>query len=203
MRKFFAISLALGAGGLLFAQSQSTGSFAPGDSPALAGASTNGETLIFSDKGFDAYYKLKTIIYHDNVRVFNPQMKLTCELLTVESPELPEGKFNRVTAETNVVIDWVDDNGTNHATADKAVYTYTLTNLAKLPELRWETNSLVVLSGHPYVTNKIGTWNGDPIIWDRIRAVISTPSLSKSSINPTNSSKMFGTEPPKTNSTPK
>ena len=55
-------------------------------------------------------------------------MKLRCELLTVKSPELTNGnKFNLAIAETNVIIDWVDEGGTNHATAAKAVYTYVLT----------------------------------------------------------------------------
>jgi len=201
MRHFFAYWLALGAGCILCAQSHAQS--VPNESPALAGTSTNGQTEILSDNGGDFYYKIKTYIYRGNVRVLNPQMKLTCELLTIESPEMKEGKFNRATAETNVVIDWVDDNGTNHATADKAVYTYSLTNLATLPETRFETNALVVLSGHPYVTNKIGTWNGDPIIWDRIKDVISTPGFQKSVINQTNNPGMFGPESPKTNSTPK
>ena len=203
MKTFFAFGLAAGAVCLLFMQGHAQP--APTESPALFGTATNGDTEILSDKGGEFYYKLKTYIYRGNVRVYNPQMKLTCELLTIESPEMNEGKFNRATAETNVVIDWVDDNGTNHATADRAVYTYVLTNLATLPEQHWETNALVVLSGHPYVTNKIGTWEGDPITWDRIRDVISTPAIQKSTIHPsTNSTGAFGPgAPPKTNSSTK
>ncbi len=188
MRNFFAIGLAAGAACLLCVQAHAQAT--PTESPALFGT-PNGETEILSDKGGEFYYKLKTYIYRGNVRVYNPQMTLTCELLTIESPEMKEGKFNRATAETNVVIDWVDDNGTNHATADRAVYTYVLTNLATLPEQHWDTNALVVLSGHPYVTNKMGTWEGDPITWDRIRDVISTPAIQKSVIHQTNSGGMF------------
>lgn len=199
MRTFFAIGLAAGAACSLCVQARAQA--APAESPTLFGTSTNSETEILSDKGGEFYYKLKTYIYRGNVRVYNPQMTLTCELLTIESPEMKEGKFNRATAETNVVIDWVDDNGTNHATADRAVYTYVLTNLATLPEQHWETNALVVLSGHPYVTNKVGTWEGDPITWDRIRDVISTPAIQKSVIHQTNSSGMFSPgAPTKTNS---
>jgi lipopolysaccharide export system protein LptA len=131
-------------------------------------------------------------------------MRLTAELLTIERPDMTNGnKFDRATAETNVVIDWTDENGTNHATADKVVYTYTLTNHATLPEPRWETNALVVLSGHAYVTNKMGEMRGEPIYWDRIRGVIYTPAFQESVINATNNAGMFGTDAPKTNSHPK
>src|SRR5262249_43412101 len=107
-----------------------------------------------------------------------------CELLTVESPELESGKFDRATAETNVVIDWVDDNGTNHATAAKAVYTHVITNLAKLPEEQWQTNSFVVLTGNPFVVSPRGTFTGDPIIWDRIHDVIKSSGSIDMKVNP-------------------
>src|SRR5437868_11880586 len=136
MKTFFVFCFALGIGCFLFAQTNT--SPASAESPALAGTGTNGLTEIRSDNGGEFYYKLKTYIYRGNVRVDNPQMKLTSELLTIESPELKEGKFNRATAETNVVIDWADETGTNHATAAKAVYTYVLTNLATLPEYFWQ-----------------------------------------------------------------
>ena len=189
--------MALGACCFLAAQANSQ--LVPSQSPALAGTSTNGETEIRSDNGGEFYYKLKTYIYRGNVRVDNPQMKLVCELLTIESPEMKEGKFNRATAETNVVIDWVDENGTNHATAAKAVYTYVLTNLATLPEEHWQTNAVVVLSGNPFVIDgRSNTYRGDPINWDRINGVISTPNVLDMKFKPdkTNSSGMFDTKLP-------
>jgi hypothetical protein len=200
MRNLFAIWLALGAGCLLCAQSRAQ--IAPGDLPALTGSSTNGDTIIFSDNGFESHYKLKTITYRVNVRAYNAQMKLTCEWLTAESPDVEDGKFNLVTAETNVVIDWVDEHGTNHATADKAVYTYVITNLAKLPETQYQTNCTVVLTGSPHVKLGPDTVDGDPIIWDRIRDVFSTPRLQKSTI--TSATNIFeGGISPKTNAAPK
>src|SRR4051812_49095421 len=113
MRTFLVFFLALVAGCFLATRmaAQST----PAESPALAGTGATGMTKIESENGGEFYYKLKTYIYRGNVRVDNPQMKLTCELLTIENPELKEGRFNRATAETNVVIDWADENGTNHA----------------------------------------------------------------------------------------
>lgn len=101
------------------------------------------------------FLRSNVFVYRGDVRVDNPQMKLTCDLLTIEAPKLaPPGKFNRATAETNVVIDWVDDKGTNHATSDKAVYTYVITNVVQAGEApHLDTNAPVVLTGNPVVTN--------------------------------------------------
>jgi lipopolysaccharide export system protein LptA len=206
MRTFFIFCVALGAGGFLKAQTNSPSAqtsppSAQAESPALVGTATNGSTEIRSDNGGEFYYKLKTYIYRGNVRVDDPRMKLRCELLTVESPEMKEGKFNRATAETNVVIDWVDENGTNHATAAKAVYTYVLTNLATLPEQRLQTNAIVVLTGNPVVTSQRGVIKWDPIIWDRIKDVIYSTNLLDMKINAdkTNTSGLFDMELPKDN----
>jgi hypothetical protein len=198
MRTFFVFCLALGACGFLVAQTNTPSTAS--DSPALAGVTGRGQTEILSDNGGEFYYKLKTYIYRGNVRVDNPQMKLRCELLTVKSPELTNGnKFNLAVAETNVVIDWVDEGGTNHATAAKAVYTYVMTNLATFPEERWQTNAVVVLTGDPFVVGSRGTFRGDPIIWDRINDVISSPNALDMKINPnqTNAPGMFDTALPK------
>jgi lipopolysaccharide export system protein LptA len=197
MRTFFVFCMALGAGCFLVARTNAQPT--PGDSPALSGTSTNGQTEIRSDNGGEFYYRLKTYIYRGNVRVDDPKMKLRCELLTVESPELTNGnKFNLAIAETNVVIDWTDESGTNHATADKAVYTYVLTNSATPPEERWQTNATVVLSGNPYVVGGRGTYRGDPINWDRINDVISSPNAVDMIIkaDKTNSPGLFDTSMP-------
>ena len=61
-------------------------------------------------------------IYRGHVRVDDPQMKLTCEQLIADVPQ-SGGHVNHIVAETNVVIDFMDNKGqTNHATGDKAVY---------------------------------------------------------------------------------
>jgi len=63
------------------------------------------------------------VTYFGHVRVDGPQMKLASERLTVDLP--PSGKgVNRITAETNVVI----DSGTNHITCDRAVFAFTVQN---------------------------------------------------------------------------
>ena len=53
-------------------------------------------------------------IYEGHVRVDDPQMKLTCALLTADLPQ-SGGRINHIVAETNVVIDATDEKGaTNH-----------------------------------------------------------------------------------------
>ena len=154
--------------------------------------------------------KSNVYVYREDVHIDNPQMKLACELLTVEAPKMTNGnRLNRATALTNVVIDWVDNNGTNHATSDQAVYTYVITNLAEgLTQPHFETSSIVVLTGNPVVTNHMFRWEGDPLKWDRINDVITSPNFKQQTIyqGETNSSSLFepGTsKPSKTNSTVK
>ena len=94
------------------------------------------------------------------MRVDDPQMKLTCELLVADVPQAG-GRPNHIVAETNVVIDFTDTKGqTNHATGDKAVYVY---QRAKRRDER---------DGHAHgqsavMENAQGTQAGDVIIWDR------------------------------------
>ena len=88
-------------------------------------------------------------------------MKLTCEQLVADLPPAG-GRPNRIVAETNVVIDFTDTKGqTNHATGDKAVYTY--------QEQGGVTNVTVTLTGdpQPQVVNAQGLQAGDVIIWNR------------------------------------
>jgi lipopolysaccharide export system protein LptA len=203
MRALFILCALLGVEIALAAQTNSP-SGASTQSPALVGTATNGPTLIRSDAG-QFFLRSNVFVYRGNVRVDNPQMKLTCALLTVEAPKVDTGKFNRATAETNVVIDWTDDKGPNHATSAKAVYTYSLTNTSPTTDEHWETNAFVVLTGNPVVTNVDGTYRSDPIVWDRINdVIISTNSLNMQiDIGHTNTSGMFETAPPKTGATPK
>jgi lipopolysaccharide export system protein LptA len=203
MRTLLIICAALGASFVLMAQSGSTMTQAP----ALVGTATNGQTIIHSHQS-RIFMRSNVYVWSEAVRVDNPQMQLKCELLTVEAPKIDseKGKYNRATAETNVVIDWVDDKGaTNHATSDKAVYTYVLTNVAVLPEVQWQTNALVVLTGDPIVANAQGVIREDPLIWDRIRDVIYSTNFHEAIINPggTNSPGLFDTTSPKTKPAPK
>jgi lipopolysaccharide export system protein LptA len=200
MRIYFAFFLALGTAGFLPVPSPAQA--APNEPTALSGLSTNNQTTIRSDNGGEFHYKTKIYIYRGNVRVDSPQMKLTCELLTIEAPEFTDGKFNRATAETNVVIDWTDSNGTNHATGEKAVYSFVVTNLAKLPEKQYLTNNGVVLTGNSYAMVGGTELRSDPIIWDRVKDAIYAPKVQETVIDVKTNFFDMGTTP-RTNSASK
>jgi len=102
----------------------------------------------------------RQVIYSGSVRVDDPQMKLTCEQLTADFPQAG-GHPDRLVALTNVVMDSVDEKGqTNHATSDRAVYSYKVVNGV--------TNETVTLSGNAKVESAQGWMTGEPIIWDRV-----------------------------------
>jgi lipopolysaccharide transport protein LptA len=99
-------------------------------------------------------------VYRGNVRVDDPQMKLTCEQLTADLPQ-SGGHIDHLVALTNVVMDSMDNKGqTNHATGDKAVYDYKVVNGV--------TNETVTLTGNAKVENAQGWMTGEPIIFDRV-----------------------------------
>jgi lipopolysaccharide transport protein LptA len=131
---------------------------APDSEAAPVAKEPRAPTEITSDSG---QFNLKSniFVYTGNVRVNDPKLKLLCETMTIEAPKLPQGKFNRMTAVSNVVIDFLDDKGQpNHATADRAVYTESIINSL--------TNKMVVLTGSPVVTNLQGALRGDLIEWN-------------------------------------
>jgi lipopolysaccharide export system protein LptA len=160
------------------------------------------------------YMKSNVFVYIGDVHVDNPQMQLWCEHLTLEAPKMEQGeKFNRGTAETNVVIDFVSGTApnltTNHATSEKAVYTSIITNILPFPAQQWQTSSIVVLTGNPVVTNSQGITRMDPLVYDRIADVISSTNFKGMDINPqqtNNNSTFFETpaaKPGKTGARPK
>jgi lipopolysaccharide export system protein LptA len=205
MRILFIVCAAMGISFLLIAQTSQQSSSTL--SPALVGTATNGQTVIHAHQS-EIYMKSNVYVWSEAVRVDNPQMQLKCELLTVEAPKLDknQGKYNRATAETNVIIDWTDEKGTNHATADKAVYTYALTNIAVPPLELWQTNAFVVLTGNSSVSNaQQGLYRADPIIWDRIRDIIYTSNFQEGIFfqNSTNNPGLFDTKMPNDKTAPK
>lgn len=104
----------------------------------------------------------RQLVYSGEVVVTNLQGTLTCERLTVDLP--PEGAAGsqptNIVAETNVVIDFVRQDATNHVTADKAVYAYNVAGGV--------TNETVTFTGHAKVTNDKGWITGEPLVWDNI-----------------------------------
>lgn len=120
------------------------------------------ETHIHSDS-VELGIKSRSAVYRGNVRLVDPRIELTCEQLSAYVPE--QGKrVEKVVAETNVVITAVDEKGiTNRAYADRAVYTYQVTDAG--------TNEVVELTGasEPHIERPEGDLYGNPIIWDRSR----------------------------------
>jgi lipopolysaccharide transport protein LptA len=106
-------------------------------------------------------------VYHGHVRVDDPKVKLTCAWMLMDLPE-SGGHISHALAETNVVINFLNDKGeTNHATADKAVYSYNVQGVV--------TNELITLTGSPKVESADGILTGDVIIWDRANNHVSVP----------------------------
>jgi lipopolysaccharide transport protein LptA len=118
-------------------------------------------TEIFSDRGeFNMKTEPFVAVYTGHVRVIDPQMKLTCEVLTATLPK-SGGHVDRIVAEGKVVIDAIDTHGEPvHATCDRATYTFKVENSV--------TNELIELSGDPRVDMKQHSTTGDPLVWDRL-----------------------------------
>jgi lipopolysaccharide transport protein LptA len=147
VKKIYLIALFLAAGEISRAQTNT-----------VAAPPPRAPTIINSDRA-DFDLTARKAFYYGNVRVDDPQMKLTCAKMVADLPQTG-GHINRIVAETNVVIDSVDEKGqTNHATSDKAVYFYNVLNGV--------TNETVTLTGNAKVENAQGWLTGEPIIWDR------------------------------------
>jgi lipopolysaccharide export system protein LptA len=125
-------------------------------------------TLISADHGeFDMAGR--EVTYHGHVRVDDPEMKLASEWLITDLPH-PGEHVNHIVAETNVVIDFLDDRGqTNHATCDKTVYSYKIQN--------GTTNESVTLSGHAKVENADFVMTGEPIVLNLTTRKINTENV--------------------------
>ena len=98
-------------------------------------------------------------VYCGNVRVSDPEMKLTCSWLVVDLPQ-SGGRVSHIVAQTNVMIDATDSKGqTMHATSDKAIYSFQVKDSV--------TNETVTLTGNAKVENAQGWLTGEPIVWNR------------------------------------
>jgi len=136
-------------------------------------------TVISADRGeFDLANR--EVTYHGHVRVDDPEMKLTSEWLITDLPQ-PGEHVNHIVAETNVVIDFLDDRGkTNHATCDRTVYSYEVK--------AGITNELVTLAGSAKVENAEFVITGEPIVLNLVTRKITARNLvmipRQSLINP-------------------
>jgi lipopolysaccharide transport protein LptA len=113
------------------------------NSSLAASPSTRDETPIeiLSDR---AQFNLKTRvgIYSGNVRVNDPQLKLTCDHLTVALPQ-SRGRLESIVALGNVVVDAEDRGNQIHATCEKLVFANEVVN--------GSTNEVIRLTGNPII----------------------------------------------------
>jgi len=120
------------------------------------------QTEITSDSGrFNGV--TRQMFYIGHVVVTDPKAKLWCESLTVDLPA-GGGRPTNIVAVTNVAIETLDEKGlTNHITADKAVYTFSVVNSV--------TNETVTFTGgrpSPRVENPQFTIYGEPLVLDLV-----------------------------------
>jgi lipopolysaccharide export system protein LptA len=106
-----------------------------------------------SDSGYYDGITNQMVYLGHVVVVYNMKDTLDCERLTVDIPA-DHGNPTNIVAETNVVVDVLDENGgTNHLTAGKAVYSYQLLNPA--------TNVVKSVTNVVYaITNELVTFTG-------------------------------------------
>jgi lipopolysaccharide transport protein LptA len=169
MKKILFLFMA-GLGGLAVAQTNAVPVAAAPTNVVrtVASTSTNkpvaktatGPTQINSD-GAEFDLNAHRAVYHGNVVVERPDVKLTCGRLVVDLPPAG-GHLDRVVAETNVVIDFTDERGQKyHVTAARAVYDFKVENAV--------TNETVTFTGSPKVETAQSTIESEPMVWDRVK----------------------------------
>lgn len=141
----------------------SVSSPAPRSTNSTAAADATATEIISKSAYFDL--KARTAIYMGDVRIKDPRMELSCEVLTVKLATEGPGKFQNIIAETNVVIDFSDEKGQKiHGTGGKAIYTYNVTPTY--------TNDVMELLENPLLQTAQGNWQGDVITLDRVNGTV-------------------------------
>ncbi len=150
MKKIFLLLLSV-CGGVASAQTNAPATNAP----------TRPVIMDITSKSLDFDQNLRQAVYHGPVLVTDPQVRLTCEQLTVTFPAKKGRHLEQVQAETNVVIDYTDEQGEKyHVTAVKGVYVYNVVNSV--------TNETVTFTGSPKVETTNGWLTGEPIYYNRV-----------------------------------
>jgi lipopolysaccharide export system protein LptA len=150
MKKIFLLLLSV-CGGVAAAQT---------NAPAT-NASAPPVVMDITSGSWDFDQNLRQVIYHGHVLVTDPQLRLTCEQLTVIFP-VKGSHPDCLLAETNVVIDYTDEQGEKyHVNAAKGVYVYSVENSV--------TNETVTFTGSPKVERADGWLTGEPIYYNRIK----------------------------------
>ncbi|MEY4384765.1 MAG: hypothetical protein RLY20_48 [Verrucomicrobiota bacterium] len=144
------------------------------DTAALIKKGSEVETHIDA-KSVRVDLKSRTAIYREKVKVDDPRVSMTCEFLTAKLPD-KGNRVDSIIAETNVVILIPDKGATNYATADRAVYTYSIETGV--------TNELLELSGSPVLTSPQGKTTGTKLIWDIAKEVLTGEDIHMVYRNP-------------------
>jgi len=124
----------------------------PAPAPAPK-AEASGPVEIYSDEA-DFELQERTFVYRGHVRASDPQMKLSCDLLTAWMAAT-NNQFTNIVAEGSVVIEVADAQGVSRATGGRAVYD--------------AAANVVVITENPVLVNKFGTMTCDRVILDRAR----------------------------------
>jgi lipopolysaccharide transport protein LptA len=130
--------------------------------PAATNAPAQPAVLDINSDSWDFDQNMRQTVYHGHVRVTDAQMRLACEQLTAVFPTNQARHLERVLAETNVVIDFTDEQGEKyHVTAAKAVYVYNVVNAM--------TNEVITLTGSPKITQGVTNFiTGEPLYYTRV-----------------------------------
>jgi lipopolysaccharide export system protein LptA len=124
------------------------------------------------------------LVYTGQVLVENLRAKVLCDRLVIFVPKNGE-QPNRIEAQTNVVIVVVNQGETTRATCSLAVYTRSVSATT--------TNTIVTLTGNPFIEDTRGSVTGDVIVWNLATGGISG-SNTRTHINP-KSFESSGTNP--------
>jgi lipopolysaccharide export system protein LptA len=163
MKKLWTILAVAGCGFALLAQTNLTSIAKPERAPTLIDA----DSLEFKLESLSA-------VYTGNVKVNDPDLQLTCEMLTARfRTNNSRLEIESIIAETNVVIDAIDWEGrTNHATADKLVYSHL--------SVDGVTNQTLELTGDPKLSNPLGGLSGEIIFVDLVKGKVFAKNQSTS-----------------------
>ena len=129
------------------------------ESPSAKPAKTLGaeDQIEITSDGLKYLAEPKLATWRGNVRVHDPRLNMTCELVTAGfsrdegTSESPSGKLESIVAETNVTITVTESNNVVLARSDKAVYSA-------------RTETLALTGGNPMIespTHHLQIWSPD------------------------------------------
>ena len=126
--------------------------------------------LVITSKSQELYYAANHVIYHDQVFINHPLIKIWCEQATADFP--PHSRQpSHIVCETNVASDFFYHGQLNHAAGDQAIYDYRVVGSV--------TNETVTLTGNPAkIENPDVQQSGDQIVIDLVKHTMNV-------INPT------------------